>query len=853
LDFLLNVGLHYLTLNRPAPSLSGGEAQRIRLASQIGCGLVGVLYILDEPSIGLHPRDNNQLLKTLRDLRDLGNTVIVVEHDEDTMRAADTIVDFGPGPGVKGGEIVVKGTLDQVARRRRSITGKYLTGKLAVPLPPQRRPQNSHWLTVRGARHNNLKNLDVRFPLGIFTCVTGVSGSGKSSLLSDIVREALARDLNGAETVPGEHDGLDGLEHLDKVVDIDQSPIGRTSRSNPSTYVKVLDPIRALFAKLPESRRRGYKPGRFSFNVAGGRCEACEGNGANRLEMDFLADLWVTCPVCEGRRFNGETLEVEYKGASIAQVLDMDVAQALEHFGNQPKIRAMLQTLHDVGMDYVKLGQPSPTLSGGEAQRIKLARELVKHSTGRTFYILDEPTTGLHFDDIRKLLNVLHSFVEQGNTVVVIEHNTEVIKTADHVIDLGPEGGEEGGYLVAEGTPEEIAAREDSATGQVLREVLSASARSAPARGVGQARHTRRRERPKPLKHLSVRGARQHNLKNLDVDIPREQFVVFSGVSGSGKSSLALDTLYAEGQRRYVESLSAYARQFLSQMPKPKVEKVTGLSPAIAIDQKAAAKNPRSTVGTVTEIHDYLRVLFAQLGVPFCPACGGAVGSLTASQVIEGVLDLPKGARAHLLAPVEPRDNESYPDFFARLHREGFRRLRVDGAIYELPDTPSIDRRRHHDVEVLLDRLVLDPAARDRIADSVEQGLSLGGGSVCVQLVGRASDGSDQGSSQDLWYNQLHSCQECGEAYEKLTPHNFSYNSPLGWCETCEGLGTQRGMDPSRVITHERRSLREGAIGLWGPLGDEAFARLIEAVGQKHGFDLDTPVQRFTPEARTAL
>ena len=476
LTFLIDVGLHYLALDRAAPTLSGGEAQRIRLASQVGAGLVGVLYILDEPSIGLHPRDNDRLLMTLRRLAQLGNTVVVVEHDEDTMRAADHLVDFGPGPGVKGGEVVAEGTIDDLARSRQSLTGAYLAGKKSIAIPQERKSPDGRFLTIRGATHNNLKGIDATFPLGLFVCVTGVSGSGKSSLVGDILREALTRDLNGAITEPGAHDRIEGLEHLDKVIDIDQSPIGRTPRSNPATYIKLFDQIRDLYTRMPEAKTRGYAPGRFSFNVSGGRCEACEGNGSNRLEMDFLADVWVTCPVCQGKRFGRETLHVRYKGKSISDVLDMDVQEALEHFANIPKIAGMLQTLHDVGLDYIKLGQPSPTLSGGEAQRIKLARELVKKGTGKTLYILDEPTTGLHFDDVRKLLEVLQGFTAAGNTVVVIEHNLDVVKTADWIMDLGPEGGAGGGRIVAQGSPEDVAQVAESHTGQALRKVLDVRA-----------------------------------------------------------------------------------------------------------------------------------------------------------------------------------------------------------------------------------------------------------------------------------------------------------------------------------------------------------------------------------------
>ena len=407
LRFLNDVGLDYLSLDRSAPTLSGGEAQRIRLASQVGAGLVGVLYVLDEPSIGLHPRDNDRLIATLKRLRDVGNTVIVVEHDEDTMRASDVLVDFGPGPGVKGGEIVASGSFDQVAANKKSLTGDYLSGRKTLEIPKERKAPTEKNLKIIGAKHHNLKNIDVTIPLGLLVCVTGVSGSGKSSLVGEILRDALAAALNGAKSETGEHDRIEGLEHLDKIIDIDQSPIGRTPRSNPATYTKLFDQIRDLYSKLADAKTRGHQPGRFSFNVPGGRCEACEGNGSNRLEMDFLADVWVTCPVCEGRRFNRETLQVRFKGKNISEVLEMDVQEALDHFVNVPKIANMLKTLHDVGLDYLKLGQPSPTLSGGEAQRIKLARELVKRGTGRTIYVLDEPTTGLHFEDIGKLLLVL--------------------------------------------------------------------------------------------------------------------------------------------------------------------------------------------------------------------------------------------------------------------------------------------------------------------------------------------------------------------------------------------------------------------------------------------------------------
>lgn len=472
LGFLINVGLDYLSLDRAAGTLSGGEAQRIRLATQIGSGLVGVLYILDEPSIGLHQRDNNRLLATLKRLRDLGNTLLVVEHDEDTMNEADHIIDIGPAAGVHGGRVIAQGTVDEIKACEHSVTGQYLKGTKFIPVPEKRRQPNGKWLEVRGARENNLKKLNVRFPLGLFTAVTGVSGSGKSTLVNEILFKGLSGRIYKSRSRAGEHDDIRGVEYIDKIIDIDQSPIGRTPRSNPATYTSLFDSIRELFSQTPEAKIRGYKPGRFSFNVKGGRCEACRGDGIIKIEMHFLPDVYVPCEVCKGARYNRETLEVRYKGKSIAQVLDMIVDEGVEFFQNIPKIHRKLQTLQDVGLGYIKLGQPATTLSGGEAQRVKLATELARRSTGKTLYILDEPTTGLHTADIHRLMEVLQRLVDGGDSVVVIEHNLDVIKTADHIIDLGPEGGIRGGTIVAQGTPEQVAAVKGSYTGQFLQPVL---------------------------------------------------------------------------------------------------------------------------------------------------------------------------------------------------------------------------------------------------------------------------------------------------------------------------------------------------------------------------------------------
>ncbi len=858
LQFLKNVGLEYLSLDRTAPTLSGGEMQRIRLAGQIGCGLVGVLYILDEPSIGLHPRDNDKLLETLAQLRDQGNTVVVVEHDEDTMRAADHIVDFGPGPGVRGGRVVAAGSLAEVMAAEESLTGAYLSGRMRIEVPAVRRSSNtSHGrLVVRGARHNNLKNIDVEIPLGVFVCVTGVSGSGKSSLISDILVEALRRDLNAGIGNPGEFDKIEGIEHLDKMIAIDQSPIGRTPRSNPATYIKVFDEIRRLYTQLPEAKAKGFEPGRFSFNVAGGRCEACEGNGSTKLEMDFLADIWVTCPVCEGHRFNRETLQVRYKGKSIAEVLEMDVQEALTHFENIPLIADKLRTLHQVGLDYVKLGQSSPTLSGGEAQRIKLARELVKKSTGRTLYLLDEPTTGLHFADIQLLLKVLHGFVEAGNTVLVVEHNTEVIKTADWIIDLGPEGGGGGGQLLATGTPEEVAEMADSSTGRVLSRYLHRSPLllgegrgeiSPHLKGKGGHKRAARAELAKAIK---VRGARQHNLKGIDVDIPRDQMTVCCGPSGSGKTSLAMDTIYAEGQRRYVESLSSYARQFVDKMQKPRLDHIEGLSPAIAIEQKHAGHSPRSTVGTVTEIYDYLRIMVSRLGQPYCPDCNLPVGTQTADEIIEKIMQRPAGTRLYLMAPLEIEVGEKYEALWEEMRAGGYVRVRIDGQTHALDQPPQIDRRRKHAVEVVIDRVTIRPDGRSRIAGSVENALAKGRG---VLHVTEPSNDIPEPKWPVEIQSQHFACQKCGRSFETLSPHNFSFNSPLGWCPACEGLGVQTGTNPAALLRDPKLSLAQGAVGLWPGVSSQLFGRMLESFSRGTGIPIDVPYDQLGGKHRRLI
>jgi excinuclease ABC subunit A len=872
LEFLDQVGLGYLALDRKAPTLSGGESQRIRLAAQIGSGLSGVLYVLDEPSIGLHPRDNVRLLGALEALRDKGNTVVVVEHDEDTIRAADWVVDFGPGPGKRGGEVVAAGTPADVAASDRSITGAFLAGRDAIEVPAARRKPSGKTLTLTGVRHNNLKGIDVEIPLGLFVCVTGVSGSGKSSLVGDVLEPELRRRLGSEAAVPGAFDAIRGADELDKVIVIDQSPIGRTPRSNPATYVKVWDDIRGLFTMLPEAKKRGWKAGRFSFNVAGGRCEACEGNGSTRLDMDFLADVWVTCEVCGGARFAKDTLEVRWKGKNVAELLNMEIGEALEVFADAPDIARKLQTLHDVGLDYLHLGQPSPTLSGGEAQRVKLSRELAKRSTGKTLYILDEPTTGLHMADVRQLLTVLERLVDAGNTVLVVEHNLDVVKRADWVIDLGPEGGGGGGQIVAEGRPEQVVKVKASHTGKALAPILHAAKertakpaaqpavrRKKPVDAASLMAQVEKTSRDPGPPAIMVRGAACHNLRQVDADIPRGAMTVCCGPSGSGKTSLAFDTLYAEGQRRYVESLSPYARQFVGQVPKPVFEKIEGLAPAVAIEQKSSGSTPRSTVGTLTEMYDYFRVLAARLGLMHCPDCSTQVGSQSVDQTVERLLAHPAGTRLLLLAPVELRVGQTPESLFASLRAAGYVRVRIDGRTVHLDEKPALDRKRKSRIEIVVDRVTANTADRSRLANSVEAAFDAGAGTM---LVARAADGHDgKPLDEPDWPVEVHSrrlaCPECGRGFKPLEPRQFSFNSPLGWCAACDGLGTRTGVDHAALVSDPTKSLGEGSLDLWPALDRKdsgATSRaMLEALCAATGLPLDVPLVDLSGLQRRVL
>jgi excinuclease ABC, A subunit/excinuclease ABC, A subunit len=843
LKFLEEVGLHYLTLDRTAPTLSGGEAQRVRLASQIGCGLVGITYILDEPSIGLHPRDNKRLLHTLKHLRDMGNTVIVVEHDEETVWNADSIVDFGPGPGSRGGEIVVHGTLQDLLLSETSVTGQYLSGKRKIEIPKKRRKPGKECLQIVGATHHNLKNISVKFPLGVFICVTGVSGSGKSSLITDILYPALANALHKAELTIGAHKKITGIDEIDKVIAIDQSPIGRNPRSNPSTYIKVFDEIRDLFAQLPESRARGYSAGRFSFNVKEGSCPQCNGMGMIRIDMDFMEDEWIECALCKMRRFDHETLSVYYKGKNIYDILEMEVEEALEFFHNIPSIRNKLETLVRVGLGYIKLGQSSTTLSGGEAQRVKLAKELVRPATGRTLYIFDEPTTGLHFHDIHQLLHVFQTLVDRGNTLVVIEHNMDVVKTADWIIDLGPEGGSGGGQLVAIGKPEAIA-KMDTPSGEAIREILEHSPEKRTAEALKKGKKTTEKA-TEPITEITVVGAEQHNLKHLDVTIPREKLTIFTGPSGSGKSSLAFDTIYAEGQRRYIESLSSYARQFVKQMPKPKVGRVDGLSPAIAIEQKAHAGNPRSTIGTMTEIYDYLRVLYARIGIPHDPDTGEVIKSISKDFVVDRILGYPENEKIQILAPIDLKKNEKFDDVIVRLRRQGFVRIRLNGTFHDLDEetsTMGFDRKRKNELMLVVDRIKVNPSIKNRVLEAVENASGFGQNTLVVM----------RENNEDVLFNLAFSVESTGKSYAAITPHTFAFNTNEGMCFDCQGLGYQYGANLTQredIMAHSAAALMQF---LWLDKHTKGAFKIFEFFLDAEKIDPYKPLEDL-PKAKVAL
>ena len=852
LGFLVDVGLGYLPLDRGARTLSGGEAQRVRLATQVGSRLQGVLYVLDEPSVGLHQRDNHKLIATLKQLRDRGNTVLVVEHDRDTMLQSDFLVDVGPGAGSLGGEVVACGIPAAVFHHPTSLTASYLRGDRSIAMPARARKGNGRQLVVRGARQHNLKNIDVAIPLGCLVAMTGVSGSGKSTLMDLVLKRALARELHGARDAVGEHDSIEGTDQIDKVIEIDQSPIGRTPRSNPATYSGAFTHIRDLFTLLPEARVRGYKKGRFSFNVSGGRCDECVGAGVKVVEMQFLADVEIPCDECSGLRYNHETLEITYRSKNISQVLDLTVAEAGDFFQTHPRLARILQTMRDVGLGYVRLGQTATTLSGGEAQRLKLARELARPGTGRTLYLLDEPTTGLHFADIECLLTALAVLVDAGNTVVVIEHNLDVIKGADRIIDLGPEGGQGGGEVVFTGTPRQSLRSRRSWTGRLLKEYLKPAVPNPSPVVAEHPDDGLSGEQP-----LRVVGASIHNLKRVDVEIPRGSFSVITGVSGSGKTSLAFDTIFAEAQRRFVESMSTYARRFLSRMDRAPADRIDGLSPAIAIDRRAASRNPRSTVATSTEIHDYLRVLYARIGTPHCPDCGLELAAAPPALAARLVVEQCNGQKLHVLAPLfrkefrcsQPLDRPvRFRELREALQKEGFVRYAVGGEEHRLERAPGRELARARSVELIVDRVSVRATSRARLADAFEQAYRKGNG---VALV-RDLEGHERIFTREPAC-PLHDVLLQEEPHPRL----FSFNSHLGACEACDGLGQLERCDPELLLEDGRRPLFRGALvapwkrELWKP--HFGVRRSLKALEQKLGFDLDQPFDELSDAVRAAI
>ena len=777
LTYLQDVGLGFLTLDRQSRTLSGGEVQRVALASALGSSLVNTLYVLDEPSIGLHPRDSHRLIRILTRLRALPNTVVVVEHDPEIIRHSDHLIDLGPGAGDRGGEIIYAGPTDRIGEDGcDSLTGQYLTGRRRIALPVSRRkPHQGRWITITGAAENNLQGMDVQIPLDLFVCLTGVSGSGKSTLAEEILYKTVKREKGDPQGRPGHHGKISGAEKIADAVLVDQRAIGRTPRANALTYTKAMDPIRKLFAATDRAVALGFGPGHFSFNTTGGRCETCKGDGFEKIEMQFLSDVYVTCPACSGKRFSSEVLTVRYRDKTIRDILEMTVDGALGFFSDRKKIVSLLSPLAEVGLGYLRLGQPVNTLSGGEAQRLKLSRFMGGRSGGRLF-IFDEPTTGLHFEDIRILLAALQRLVAAGNTVLVIEHNMEVIKSADWIIDLGPEGGDGGGSVVVAGSPETVAGCDASHTGRYLRPCLKENARYAlvadPPSGIAEGGAEK-------ADVIAIQGAREHNLQNVNLSIPRNQMVALTGVSGSGKSTLAFDILFAEGQRRYLESLAPYVRQYMRVLERPDVDLVTGLSPTVAIEQRISHASRRSTVATLTEIYHFLRLLFAKAGRQHCPGCDRPLETWRPQAIRQQVKSRFPDKKALLLAPKVAGRKGFHKDVLAGALKKGFTEARIDGRITRLTPGMALSRYHEHTIEVVVGRI-----GDGRVETLVDRALAEGEGSLIVT-----------GGGEDVTFSIYGICPVCGIGLAALDPRLFSFNSSQGACPACHGLGWIGGED----------------------------------------------------------
>jgi len=780
LRFLLDVGLGYLTLARQSRSLSGGEAQRVTLATALGSFLTSTLYVLDEPSVGLHPRDVKRLAPVLRRLSREGNAVVLVEHDPSLIRAADHIIDLGPGPGRQGGEVVYQGPLPGLLDQGDSKTAAYLTGRLKMPAPSERRrPDPGRRLRVVGASENNLKDLTLDFPLGLLVCVTGVSGSGKSTLVDQVLYRRLRRHWGLSESEPGRCEAIEGADLLSGVLLVDQAPPGRSSRMNAATYLGVLDPLRHAFAETPAARARGLGPSAFSFNSAGGACPHCRGAGYEKLELQFLPDIYVRCPGCDGRRYRSEVLEVRCRGYHIAELLDLPAQDVAQLFADDARVTKALQPLLDIGLGYLSLSQPAPTLSGGEAQRLKLAKRLAQAAaTQNLLFILDEPTTGLHAADVAVLVGALHRLVDAGHSVLVVEHHMDVAKSADWVIDLGPEGGDEGGRLVGEGPPEAVA-RLDTPTGHALKRALARPAIRAPKLQVAEVAPPYDRNLPESEGFIRIQGARQHNLQGIQVKIPRDRLVAVTGVSGSGKSTLAFDILYAEGQRRFLDCLPAYARQFIRPLARPEVDRVEGVPPTVSLEQRLSRGTPMSTVGTASEVYHYLRLLFAALGIPHCPKCGARGEPADARSLAQRMVQDFAGHELMVLAPLVRKRKGIHRDLIAALAKRGVQAVRIDGGLWATAHPPTLERYELHDIEAVLGRVPAKPETLEDLRAAVEQALQLGGGMVIAAARGMA----------DRLYSTRKACPRCGAGLPFADPRLFTWSQKFGACVVCGGSG----------------------------------------------------------------
>ena len=887
LDFLCSVGLEYLTLDRQSRTLSGGEVQRVHLTKALGSALVNVLYVLDEPSVGLHSRDQERLMGQLQNLVELGNTVVVVEHDPEMIRFAQEVIDMGPGGGDQGGQVVFQGTPGELEHFPESLTGGYLSGRLSVSSFHERRPpRRDRTLRLKNARENNLKNLTIDFPLGLLTGICGVSGSGKSTLVEKTLYGHYLRMRGRPTESPGVAEGLEGLDQVDEMLLVDQQPIGRTPRANLLTYSKAMDSIRKIFASQPESAARGLSPAHFSFNVPGGRCELCKGEGYERIEMQFLADVHVRCSQCRGRRFKEEILDIRARGLSISDVLECTARHLKERFADHEALVKALDPIISMGLEHLQLGQPLSTLSGGEAQRLKLIQHLKsptgphkgkRGKTGHKVFLLDEPTTGLHPHDLQKLLNVLQQLVDLGNTVLVVEHNMDLLAACDWLLELGPRGGLEGGSLVCQGPPEVVAGVETSPTGPFLRKKLKLESHASHAsekglRAISESWETefvKKTGGTQPSSHsgnpfaphlfqgekisglakesILVRGAREHNLKIQEAALPRNQMTVLTGLSGSGKSTLAFDVLFAEGQRRYLECLSTYVRQYFRILEKPDVDQVWGLPPTVAIEQRTSQLNRRSTVGTITEIYHFLRLLFAKLGKQRCPQCQRDLEALSLDRILEIVHQELKKKDTCLYAPVVLGRKGIYRDLFQKLLRMGFERVYVDGQELALNPIPSLARHREHDIDVRITHSESPDAKGAKLRNLLEKALALGGGSLVLRR-----KHEERILSKHLF------CVHCHKGLAPLDPRLFSFNSRHGACPACQGMGSTRKLNLERLAGPSDVPLEEGLLKflrshVWREKFQQPGKRLEKQWSEKLGIDFRSSFQDLPSDQKSKM